>query len=730
MAAVSSYEDDFYRIEANPKGLCLIINNFKFKTLKELKTGPADGVNLSRTFKTLDFGIRYFENLSSDDMQREMECIQDTDHSNYDCFVCCISSHGDMKGVCGSDDLAVPVKDLQSYIFATECPSLAGKPKMFFVDACQGNIQHRGTPQPKSAGQTRYIIADKTDFLVSYATTSDNVSWTSADPSEGSRFFFLLTTLLDRHAKSKTLIQILQMVNSDLQKTSTKRTLQVSEYRSTLSKELNIYLRGKPKVTVRPSLTGTEGQSTTLVCDVQTCPPLTSLQWYKGGQPLATFSIRHYTGGTIGNPSLTIPSVQLDDAGSYHCVASNSLGSTKSDTTVLTVHYKPNVTMNPSQTSTEGQYTTLGCDVKACPPLTSLQWYKGGQPLATFSIRHYTGGTIGNPSLTIPSVQLDDAGSYHCVASNSLGSTKSDTTVLTVHCKPIVKVQPSWTAAGLQPVTLPCVVEAVPCLTSLTWYKEEQPLDTSNARLYLGGTTSNPSLTILRVALHDAGSYHCEASNPLGSTVSGTTKLSVEPIRIILIGTTGAGKSSLGNSLLNKSVFKVGRGMRSNTAKCERQTGKRSGTLIELVDTPGLCDTDEDDDVILRAVGKSVAMAYPGPHLLVLALRTGRRFTQEEYQAYVKLKKLFSEEMSKYLIIVFNGMDALGDTIDEQKKALDEEVKKMPGELKQVLQDANYRYVGMNNKAAPRDKEILLQEVMIKFLDMVRANGNTYYKTR
>ncbi|KAK7105178.1 hypothetical protein V1264_016591 [Littorina saxatilis] len=156
--------------------------------------------------------------------------------------------------------------------------------------------------------------------------------------------------------------------------------------------------------------------------------------------------------------------------------------------------------------------------------------------------------------------------------------------------------------------------------------------------------------------------------------------------------------------------------MRSNTAKCERQTGKRSGTLIELVDTPGLCDTDEDDDVILRAVGKSVAMAYPGPHLLVLALRTGRRFTQEEYQAYVKLKKLFSEEMSKYLIIVFNGMDALGDTIDEQKKALDEEVKKMPGELKQVLQDANYRYVGMNNKAAPRDKEILLQEVMIKFL--------------
>ncbi|KAK7105197.1 hypothetical protein V1264_016607 [Littorina saxatilis] len=170
--------------------------------------------------------------------------------------------------------------------------------------------------------------------------------------------------------------------------------------------------------------------------------------------------------------------------------------------------------------------------------------------------------------------------------------------------------------------------------------------------------------------------------------------------------------------------------MRSETAKCEWQTGKRSGTLIELVDTPGLCDTDKGDDVIFREVGKSVAVACPGPHLLVLALRTDRRFTKEEYQAYVKLKELFSKEMSKYLIIVFNGMDALGDTIAEQKKALDEEVKKMPGELKKVLVDANYRYIGMNNKATPAAKETLLQEVMIKFLDMVRANGNTYYTTR
>jgi hypothetical protein len=36
---------------------------------------------------------------------------------------------------------------------------------------------------------------------------------------------------------------------------------------------------------------------------------------------------------------------------------------------------------------------------------------------------------------------------------------------------------------------------------------------------------------------------------------------------------------------------------------------------------------------------------------------------QEEYKAYTKLKELFSPEMVKHLIIVFNGMDELGDTI-------------------------------------------------------------------
>ncbi|KAK7105190.1 GTPase IMAP family member 4-like [Littorina saxatilis] len=202
-------------------------------------------------------------------------------------------------------------------------------------------------------------------------------------------------------------------------------------------------------------------------------------------------------------------------------------------------------------------------------------------------------------------------------------------------------------------------------------------------------------------------------------------------VRVLVVGKTGCGKSSLSNSLLDTNVFDVAGGMASQTVKCKWHYGRRSGTFFEVVDTPGLCDTDAPEHVIFRELGKSVAMAAPGPHVLLLVLRCDRRFTKEEFEAYTKLKELFSPEMTNFLIVVFNGLDGLsGRTMEEKKKKLHEEVKKMPGNLQQVIADANNRYVGMSNTAPKRERDSLIQELSITMLDTVRRNGNNYYSTR
>ena len=96
---------------------------------------------------------------------------------------------------------------------------------------------------------------------------------------------------------------------------------------------------------------------------------------------------------------------------------------------------KPRITVQSPVDATEPQSTMLNCNVDALPALTSLTWYKGGQLLDTSSTARYSGGTVSVPSLTIVKVGPADAGSYYCVASNSLGTTTSATITLTVQCK-------------------------------------------------------------------------------------------------------------------------------------------------------------------------------------------------------------------------------------------------------------------------------------------------------
>ena len=56
---------------------------------------------------------------------------------------------------------------------------------------------------------------------------------------------------------------------------------------------------------------------------------------------------------------------------------------------------------------------------------------------------------------------------------------------------------------------------------------------------------------------------------------------------MVLLGKTGVGKSSLGNSLLSppkrKETFKVGKGLRAKTEKCTRAAGYRNDMRVEVM---------------------------------------------------------------------------------------------------------------------------------------------------
>ncbi|KAJ8319682.1 hypothetical protein KUTeg_002766 [Tegillarca granosa] len=136
------------------EGVCIIINNdhfFKIPGDDESKEMPGrtgthiDAEKLQYIFQKLDFIVERKDNLQDFEMVRFLvEVSLNTDHSQFDSFVCCILSHGALGNVYGTNGRLVRIQTLTSCFQSQRCPSLAGKPKLFFIQACQGREKQRG----------------------------------------------------------------------------------------------------------------------------------------------------------------------------------------------------------------------------------------------------------------------------------------------------------------------------------------------------------------------------------------------------------------------------------------------------------------------------------------------------------------------------------------------------------------------------------------------------------
>ena len=84
-----------------------------------------------------------------------------------------------------------------------------------------------------------------------------------------------------------------------------------------------------------------------------------------------------------------------------------------------------------------GSSITLRCTVTSNPTHNSVYWQRTingqtSQITTSTNTNKYSGSTVNTPSLTINNVAQSDAGSYRCLADNSIGTGQSQITVLNV----------------------------------------------------------------------------------------------------------------------------------------------------------------------------------------------------------------------------------------------------------------------------------------------------------
>lgn len=205
-----------YNMKHKNRGIALIFNHehFEIPTLKARAGTNVDCENLSTTLKQLDFDVTIHKDCKLRDLVRHIEAVSLLDHSDSDCILIAILSHGEL-GYIYARDVQYKLDTLWHYFTSNNCPTLAGKPKLFFIQACQGDRLDPGITMQRATetdgeSSMSYKIPVHADFLIAYSTIPGFYSWRNT--TRGSWFMQSLCAEFNANAKRYDILTLLTFV--------------------------------------------------------------------------------------------------------------------------------------------------------------------------------------------------------------------------------------------------------------------------------------------------------------------------------------------------------------------------------------------------------------------------------------------------------------------------------------------------------------------------------------
>ncbi|XP_033191987.1 caspase drICE [Bombus vancouverensis nearcticus] len=203
---------EVYNMNHKRRGIALIFSHVNFKKLEKRVGGEKDSKELEQTLKYLGFDVRVYDDSNVKTILSTVQDAAAEDHTDADCLVVAAMSHGE-SGVLYAADNVYPVEMLWSPFLGHRCPSLAGKPKLFFIQSCRGTKLDNGVEiihETDSTPGTTYSLPAYADIMVAYSTYDGFYSW--RNPENGSWFIQALCQELNKNWKTHDLLRMMTAV--------------------------------------------------------------------------------------------------------------------------------------------------------------------------------------------------------------------------------------------------------------------------------------------------------------------------------------------------------------------------------------------------------------------------------------------------------------------------------------------------------------------------------------